>query len=896
MPANATPAHSMLAKWILRLKMLFQRKRADAQLQQELDFHLDQQIAENRAAGMSPEAARKAALRTFGNPGLLREQARATWHWSWFELLFHDLRLSLRGLRRAPAFTAIAVLVMALGIGANVAIFAVVHSLLLNPLPYRDPGRLVAVYSHNRAGYTGDALSPVDAGSFFAWRRAADKMADMAIISPYQNYNVSAEGGQSPEKVDAAWVSGNFFSLLGVPPILGRGLTEADDRREAEATVVLSHSFWKRRYSGDPNVIGRKIWLNAQPYIIVGVMPQSFVFLGRFSSGKIQVWTPVTHEASPWLMQTFEDHEFVAVARLHPGITLPQLIDRLDSVQKRIKAEHPGVGVREFTVGRPLLDDAVREYKTPLYALFAATGCVLLIACLNVASLLVARTAVRRKELAVRTALGGGRLRLMRERILESLLLTSGGGILGIFLAAAAIRWLAHARPDMSRVDTIHLDWTVWVFTAASVGFCALFSGLISALSINSRKVLSALQESSRSQSGGRARARLRRALLILEVGLTVVLLVDAGLLLKSYSRLRQTDLGIPIANTLSLNISLPSARYKTATEHAAFFERLIASIRAVPGVSSAGLVSDAPGQGWGGDRFISIAEHPPMPKGAGIDMMVRGADPGYFTAVGLPIMQGRTFADDERLDKDHVALISKAAVKVCFPDGEDPIGRHIKVDLDGDLYRIIGIVGDTRFELDEPPMPMMYEPIYSASFGGTNILVHSTQDVDLLTVPIEQAIARLDRDLPVSDVMTLEESVARSTVDSQFNSLLVLVFAVIALLLASVGLFGVLSYIVTQRTNELGLRIALGAQRREVLGLVLLDGLKPALIGLLAGVTASLGFARLIQSMLYGTQPWDPGILAMVSGTLLLVAALACLLPAWRASRLDPMQALRTE
>ena len=881
--------------WI-RLKMLFRRKQAGAQLQQELDFHLEQQIAENRANGMSPEAARKAALRTFGNPGLLREQSRATWHWSWFELLGHDIRLSLRGLGRAPAFTAIAVLVMALGIGANVAIFAVVHSVLLNPLPYRDPGRLFAIYSHNRAGYTGNALSPVDAGSFFAWQQAAAKMADMAIISPYQSYNVSAEAGQSPEKVDAAWVSGNFFSVLGVQPILGRGLMESDDRRGAEATVVLSHSFWKRRYSGDPNVIGRKIRLNAQPYTIVGVMPQSFVFLGQFSSGKIQVWTPARHEASPWLMQTFEDHEFVVVARLRPGITLPQLIDRLDPVQEQIKAMHPAVGVREFTLGRPLLDDAVRDYKTPLYVLFAATGCVLLIACLNVASLLVARTAVRRKELAVRTALGGGRLRLLRERILESLLLTGGGGVLGVFLAAAAIRWLAHARPDMSRVDTIHFDWTVWSFTAASVGFCALFSGLISALSINSRKILTALQESSRSQSGGRARARLRRALLILEVGLTVVLLVGAGLLLKSYSRLRLTDLGIPIANTLSLNVSVPSARYQTPAEHAAFFEQLITHIRAVPGVSSAGLVSDAPGQGWGGDRFISIAEHPPMPKGGGIDMMVRGADPGYFAAVNLPILRGRSFAADERLDKDHVALISQAAVKVCFPDGEDPLGRHVKIDLGGDVYRIIGIVGDTRYEINAQPLPMMYEPIYSDSFGGTNILVHSAQDVDLLTVPIEKAIARLDPDLPVSDVMTMQESVARSTVDSQFNSLLVLGFAIIALLLASVGLFGVLSYIVTQRTNELGLRIALGAQRGEVLRLVLLDGLKPSLMGLVAGVAASLGLTRLIQSMLYGTEPWDPGIFAMVSLVLLLIAALACLLPAWRASRLDPMQALRAE
>ena len=878
----------------MQLRMLFGRKRAGRQLNDELSFHLDQQIRENIAAGMSHAEARQAALRLFGNPGLTQEQARAHWSWTGLELFLRDLSFGLRALFRSPGFSIIAILVMALGIGANVAIFAVVRSVLLNPLPYSHPDRLAAIYSHN-PGPHDNPYSPIDTGSFFAWKQAAQGTAEMALISPFQGYNVSAEGGQLPESIKAAWISANFFSTLGVAPILGRGFSEADDSPKAEATVILSNSFWRLRYSSDPNVLGRKIYLDARPYTVIGVMPASLVFLGPFSSGKIQVWTPVSHEASPWLMSTFEDHEFIAVARLAPGVMLAQLLSRLDAVQTHLKAEHPGAGVREATSGRSILDDAVHEYKTPLYVLFAATGCVLLIACLNVASLLVARTAARRREMAVRTALGGGRMRLLRERVLESLMLSAAGGLLGSILASAALRWLQHARPDMRRIDGIHLDWTLAAFTVAAVALCALFSGLISGLSIDSRKILSALQEGSRGQSSSRPRANLRRALLMLEVGLTVVLLVGAGLLLKSYSRLRATDVGIPIENVLTMGVGLPEARYKTVVEHTAFFEQLIERVRALPGVQSAGLITAAPGQGWGGDQIISVLEHPPMPKGTGTDMMVRGADPGYFAAAQIPILRGRTFASGERLTNDHFVLISQTAAKVCFP-GEDPIGKHLKIDLSGDIYQIVGVVGDTLYSLSEPPLPTMYMPIYGRGVGGTSILIRSAQNVEAQVLPVQKIIAQMDRDLPVSDVMTLRESIAKSTLASQFDSLLVLGFAIIALLLAAAGHYGVLAYLVTQRTSEIGIRIALGAQRQQVLRLVLFDGLQPALAGLGLGLIASAGLVHLIRSMLYGTEPLDPSVFAAVALTLLLVTAVACLLPAARASRLDPMQALRTE
>jgi predicted permease len=878
-----------------QIASVFRRKELDERLDDELDAHIDFAIAENVRQGMSPAEARTAALRKFGGMTQTREKYRVQRGLPWVEQMVRDVRYGIRTLGRTPGFTMIAIVVMALGIGANVAIFSIVRTVLLNPLPYRDPQQLVALYSHNSDAAKGHQFAPIDAGSFFEWKQAAQGMAEMALISPFQNYNVSAEGDQLPEKVDAAWVSANFFSTLSVQPALGRSFSSFDDRPEAGATAILSHSLWKRRYGGDPNVVGRNIWLDARPYTIIGVMPESLVFLGPFSSGKIQVWTPASHEASPWLMSTFEDHEFIAVARLAQGVTLPQLLGRLDPIQAQIKAQHPLISVRSFVSGRSLLDDAVQDYKTTLYVLFAATGCVLLIACLNVAGLLVARAAARRKEHAIRTALGGGRMRLMRERVVESLLLSTGGGLLGVMLAAAALRWLEHARPDMHRVEGIHLDWTAAAFTAAVVILCAVFSGLISAFSVDSRRILSALQDGSRTQAGTRGRASLRQGLLFFEISLTVVLLIGAGLLLKSYRHLRATNLGIPIHNVLMMQVGLPDERYKTAVEQVSFKQRLIERVRAIPGVESAALVSTAPGQGWGGDRIVVVVEHPPLAKDAEIDMMVRGADPGYFAAMNIPIVKGRTFAADEKLTKDHVILISQQAARICFP-GEDPIGKHLKVTLTGDIYEIIGVVGDTLYSISDPVLPMMYMPIFGNGFTNVTIVLRSAHDVDVLAMPVEKLVSQLDRDLPVSGVMTLEESLAKATLGSQFDSLLVLGFAVIALVLAAVGHYGVLAYLVTQQTSEIGIRIALGAERGQILRKILFDGVRPALAGIAAGLLISAAAVRLIGSMLYETAPLDPGVFAAVAGVFLVVAVAACLMPAWRASRLDPMQALRTE
>jgi predicted permease len=869
----------------------WQFRRRDADLERELRSDLELEEEEQRENGISADEARYAALRAFGNRALIREQTRAVWSWNWLETLARDLGFSLRTLRRTPGFTIIAILVMGLGIGANVALFTVVRGVLLKPLPFQDPDRLVMLYEWGLHENDAQGYNTVAGGMYAEWKKQNQSFSSLGLVRG-SRVGLSGSGGQLPEKLDSAEFSWDLLRTLGVQPALGRDFTQADDSPAASATVLLSWGLWKRRFGGDPAILNHSIYVDAQPYTVIGIMPAWF----DFPDSSTQLWTSVYHDRPEEQMKSFSIHLLDVVGRLKPGVSAAQGAAELSLISRRIHdANLSDPFVFRSASSRPLLDHLVGEIKKPLYVLLEATCCLLLIACLNVANLLVARAAARRKELAIRTALGGGWLRLVRERLLESLLLSAAGGVLGLLMAFAALEWLTRIRQDMSRVESIHIDGVVAGFTVAIIVLCALFSGLIAGFSTNGKRVLSALHEASRSVSGGTARAALRKGLLAIEVGLTVVLLIGAGLLLKSYERLRSADMGCITQDVLTMHLGLPDARYATPAQRANFFDTLLGRVRALPGVDAAGFVTVAPGQGYWGDWGFTIVEHPPLPQGSGLNADKLWADPKYFAAMGIPFLSGRTFDFSRRLDAANEVIISQSFAHQYFP-GEDPIGKHINAPLRHQTAQVVGIVGDTRSMIGEKPQPMMYFPLDAGVETVGTLVVRSSHDVEQYALPVERIVAGMDSDLPVSDVLTMNHLLGKHTLDQSFNATLLTAFATLSLLLAGVGLFGVMSYIAGQRTTEIGIRIALGAKRHHVMRKMLMDGMWPAVLGLVVGLAGSLEVGRLMRDLLYEIKPLDPAVFAAVAALLLAVAALACFLPARRASRMDPMEALRTE
>ncbi len=883
-----------LDKLLMQLKMLLRRDRAGKQLEDELQFHLDQQVAENLAAGMSAEEARHAALRSFGNLAAMRDQAHDTWSWQWLELLLCDVRVSIRTLVRTPGFSVLAILVMSLGTGANVALFTVVHSVLLKPLPFKDQDRLVRLYEANAKGAFQDNV--LAGGTFSAWQAQAHSFEGIAIKKAV-DYNLSGSSGQVPELVRADQASWNFFQVLGIDAAMGRLFIAGDDRREADATVVLTWGLWKRRYGGDPGLIGKTILLDARPFTVIGVLPAWF----SYPDSKIQLWTPIYHEQSPAVMRLYTAHNLDAIARLKPGVTIDQATAELSTIQRQIRQQFPNGPVNDAANIRPILDAEVYQLKTGLYAMFAATGCLLLIACLNTANLLVARAATRRKETAVRTALGGSRARLIRTQVVESMILSVAGGAIGLAFAETALRWLVHARQDIPRADSIHIDGMVVIFTMGAMFVCGLLAGLIPAFSSNDKHILRTLHESSRSYSGVKGGVRLRRVLLGLQVGLTVVLLTSAGLLLKTYTRLLSVDIGCATHNVLTMEIDLPRGSYSSPAKIVVFYQRLVDRIRQLPAVQAVAVSTMLPGEGHQRDDVFTILEHPPLPKGQVLDATTVFVDPGYFNAMQIPLLQGRVFQPEEQLNRSGEAIVNQEFVRQ-FLKGESALDRHIVPTMGGEVagesdgVQIVGVVADTLEEVSASPRPTIYYPFYSGSERSGTLAVRTRLDPASIALPVQQAIGGIDPQVAVANVLTMDQILGQSTRSASFDATLLFSFAVVSLVLAAVGLFGVLSYIVVQRTTEIGIRIALGAQRDQVMRLMLRDGLRPAILGLVLGLIASTGSAQLIRSLLYGTAALDPVVYILVSGTLLLTAILACAVPAWRASRLDLMTALRMD
>jgi len=884
-------------QWAMRIRMLFRRGGQVARLDDELRFHLDRLIAENLAAGMSAEEARTAALRAFGNPALVRDQARATWGLAGLEVVWRELGYGARTLWRSPGFSLTAAAVMALCIGAATSLYTIVRSVLAKPLPFRDPDSLVMISEHFRASALNGEMSlynTTSTGDFYDWRSQTHGFADMAAWR-FRQFNLSGERGELPEAVRAAAATWNFFGLLGVQPVYGRPFTEDEDRPEGNA-VLLTWSLFLRRFGGNPAIVGREIHLDSRQFVVVGVLPSEFTY----PDATVQLWVPYASGATEQYLHYHAWHQSRVIARLHPDVSLADAMSQVEAVQYRLHLEYPTAAVAEDVLPRTLADAMSQNVRKPLLLLLCAVGCMLFIGCLNVANLLVARGAARQREVAIRSALGARRLTLVREQLTESLLICAAGGTAGVLLSLIATRWLVHAWRQLPRAEAVHVDAGVLCIACALIFAAALLAGLLPAVVSTGKAALEGMQTSARTAGAHVGRTALRKTLLTVEIAVTVVLLIVSGLLLKSFARMRRGDIGIAADHLLTLGYALPAQKYRTAEQEWNFSQALLDRLRALPGVRSVALASALPGAGWVEDDIFSIVEHPPIRPGDALpDAMDRSADPGYFAALGIPLVRGRFFTSGDRGERGNKAIVNEQLARQYFP-GEDPIGKHVHIAHpagSAGIYEIVGVVGDTLWQAGQPVKATLYFPLFCGVHGSDLTLAIRTEGGPLaFAATAQKQIAALDPELPVSRVLTLDQIVGESVTGASFTASLVFAFAILSLALASVGLYGVLSYLSTQRRTEIGIRIALGAQRGRVLRTMLLDGVEPAALGLVLGFAGSAAVVRLLGSMLYRTRPTDPAVYVAVASTLMLVAGLACIVPAWRASRLDPIQVLRTE
>jgi predicted permease len=884
-------------RWIHRVRplmmMLFHRGAEKSRLNSEFEFHLEQQAAEYVSQGMGLEEARLAALRTFGNPAALGEETRAFWMWNWLESVWRDLRYGTRTLLRTPGFSVTAIMVMALGIGATTSLFTVVRSVLLRPLPFRDPDKLVMLYERFRQ--QPDSYNVVAPADFRDWRAQTHGFQDMGAWRWWAGH-ISGEHGESPEVVVGAGGSWNLFSVLGVQPVLGRTFTSDEDKFGANDVVLLSWRLFQSRFNGDRQIVGKSVQIDSKPFTVVGVLPAWF----SYPDPAVKVWIPYTPTFMPEEFAP-DHHQSHVIARLKNKQSAAAAVKEVSALQYQIHMQNQGKPVAEDVVLRPMIEDVTQDAKTPLIVLMCSVGCMLLIACLNVSNLLVARSAARRKEVAIRGALGGSRWKLVQEQMAESQLISVAGGVVGWVLSMSATRWLATHWRDLPRADAIRVDGPVLAFSVAIVLATALLAGLVPAISSTGKSLLGTLQDSARSIGGSVSRATLRKVLLSAEIALTVVLLISAGLLFRSFIHLRTSDLGCVTNNVLTVRFGLPEKKYDTPAKVLAFHEALMERVRGLPGVEAAGLISTAPGAGYEGDNVFTIPEHPAQGPSLELDALTRKADPGYFRTLEIPLLSGRVFDDQDKLGRTRHVVISKKFADQFFP-AENPVGKHVKIAFSGntsEIYEIIGVVGDTLHDVGQPIKATIYRSILNGDpmldSVGT-IVVRAAVEPLTLALPIQRQISALDPEMPAYRVRTMQQIIGEATASQSFSAALVLAFALLSLMLAAVGLYGVLSYLVTQRASEIGIRMALGAQRSEVLRLVLADGMRPVAFGLVLGLTGGAIAGLLIKSILYGTRPLDPGVFLAMAGSLVLTAIIASVIPALRACRIEPVQALRLE
>jgi putative ABC transport system permease protein len=818
--------------------------------------------------------------------------------------LLQDLRYGARMLLKNPGFTLVAVITLALGIGATTMMFSVINGVLLRPLSYPDPHQLATIWQS--APTTGYPKFGVSEGLYEELR---DHNQAFREVAAYHNLQVTLSGTDEPERIRIAHTSVNTLASLGLQPALGREFLPEEGKQGRNNVALLGYGLWKRRFGSEPNVIGRVIRLDGANVTIVGVLPAGLQLPGDLTSiEKTQLWIPEIFPLDN--RNRWGSNYLTCIARMKPGVTMEKAQADIWGITRRVRQEHKEAAIEDpaYTIRvAQLQKDLVGDMSRALWVLGGAVGLVLLIACANIANLLMARAMTREREIAIRTALGAGRSRLVRQLLTESMLLALLGGMLGILLAGWGMELLSSLRfENLPRLEEIHINRDVLLFSFAVSLVTSILFGLAPALHISYLNLNHSLHEEGRGLSGGRARRRMQRLLVVVEVALAVVLVVGAGLLAQSLYRLMRIDTGFKPGNLLTLQLAPSSTKYSDNQSIVTFYSQLLENVRALPGVLSAASVNVIPLAGFGGDTVFDIEGRPPAreqmkgPGGFAQHLGFRIVSPGYFETLGIQLIRGRTFTAFDHRDAKLVTIINETMARRFWP-GEDPIGRRIRLYRNptetGPWMEIAGVVGDTKIRnLTEDVKQEIFMPHAQSGGLGATLVVRTSGDPKAMLGAVSEQIRTLDRDLPIYNIRTMEEVLAGTISQPRLNLMLLAIFAGLAMVMALVGVYGLLSYTVNQRTREIGIRLALGAQRRDVLKLVIGQGLRLVLIGIGIGLAGAMAMTRVMKSLLFGVSATDPATFAVIAMLLAAVALLACYLPARRATKVDPMVALRYE
>ncbi|HYO62493.1 MAG TPA: ABC transporter permease [Pyrinomonadaceae bacterium] len=876
----------MPSRVVKRARALLRRGAAEAELDQEVRYHLESQIELNVRAGMSPEEARRAALRDFGGVERAKEECRDARGVRLVEDLWQDLRYCARTLAKRPGFTLVAVLTLALGIGASTAIFSAVNPILFEPLPYPNAERIVSIWDFGAGG----AQLPVTFGTL---REVSERSRTFDALAVMRAWQPTVTGGE-PERLEGQRVSADYFRVLGVLPAVGRGFDPPEDEPGGRNAVVLGDALWRRRFGGDASVVGREIRLDDELYTVVGVMPREFE---NVASPSAQLWAPLRYDKSLPPESREWGHHLSMIGRLRAGVTIDEARGELDAIARAPVPEftrpvHASLG--KGLMIRSLQDDVTAGVKPALLAVLGAVSFLLLIACVNVTNLLLARGAQRRGEFAMRAALGATRARLVRQMLAESLLLSFAGGALGLLAAQVGVDVLVTLTPaGLPRAAAIGVNGAAFAFAAAVTTLVGLLVGLAPSVHASSVDLRVGVAQSSNRGTGGQRLTR--RALVVAEVALALVLLVSAGLLMRSMERLFAVDPGFDTSHLLTMQVQTAGQRFDKETTDR-FFAQALEAVRRVPGVGAAGFTSQLPLSG-DSDEYGALFEGDP--PGSAYNIFRYAVSPGYMETAGIPLRRGRLFDEHDRAGAPHVALISESLAKIKFGD-QDPVGRRVHIGpTDRPWFTIVGVVGDVKqVSLAKSQPEAAYIPATQSWFDdrSLSLVVRARGDAAALAPAVRQAIWSVDKDQPVARVATMDDLLAKSAAERRFALVLFEAFGVAALILAAVGIYGLLSGSVAERTREIGIRLALGATRRDILSLVVRQGMKLAGLGVVIGLAGAAAASRALVSLLYGVSRLDPASYLGVVALLAAVSAVACWLPAWRASRVDPSITLRAE